>query len=628
MIVGIAAEGFSYPEGVEVWTPLRHDESFVARSRGAWYLQAIGRLKPGSSVPTASAEVSTIMSRLASQYPAMNEGLGGAAAPLHETIVGRTRPALYMLMGAVALVLLIACVNVANLVFARLASREPELAVRNALGAGQGVLFRQLMTESLLLAAVGGACGVALAWLAREALLGLRPADIPRMGAVRIDAAVLGFSALATLVTGLLFGTLPALRSRRPAAQTLREGARGLAGGGNRLRSGLVVGQMALAMMLLAGAGLLIRSFARLRSVEPGFVVGEALTFRISLPNAAYPTEAKRVAFYEQALRGLRALPGVESVAAINGLPLNRTNYSLSFSIRNRPEADPSRQPSMQTRVATAGYFETMGMKVVRGRGIEAADTATSRQVVVITESAASRFFAGEEPIGQAITIGSGREPGLPRPGGEIVGIVADVKDAGLAQSVVPEVFVPYPQLAYSSLDFVMRTKVPPLTLASAAEAVIHGLDRELPLARVRPLADIVASSIALPRFYMTLLSLFAGVAVALASLGIFGVISYSVLQRSREIGIRLALGARPGAVRAMVLKQALALAAGGIGLGLVGAVALSGTLRELLFHLSPTDPATLAGVAAALGTVAFMASWLPARQATRVDPIVTLRAE
>ena len=602
----------------------------ASKSRGAWYLTVVGRLKPGVTVAHVREEVGTIAARLAAQYKDVNEGVGATARSLHEATVGDSRTALLVLLGAVGLVLLIACVNVANLLLARAAARESELAVRAALGAGRGRLFRQLLTESLLLALLGGAAGVLLASVSVDALLGLQPAGVRRLGEVRVDRTVVAFAAGLSVLTGILFGSAPALQlMRRATAQSLREGGRGLlTGRGHRLRGGLVVGQIALAMMLLAGAGLLIRSFVQLRRVDPGFSAPGALTFRIALPESVYKDDEPRVAFFDDLIGRLAALPGVRSAGAVMGLPLSGVRFNLSFEVAGRPKLALAQQPSMEVRVASPGYFAAMGIPVLRGRGFERGDRAGSPQVVVLSQTAVRRFFAGEDPLGKSITVGWGRGEGKPRAGGEVVGIVGDVKEAGLAEEKPPEIYLPYAQMPVSSMDVLLRTAVGPLSLAPAAATVVHGLDPELPVARLRTLDDIVARSISEPRFYMVLLGAFAGTALFLAALGIFGVMSYAVVQRSREIGIRVALGADPARLRRMVLGQALVLAVAGVGLGLLGSLGLSRAIAGLLFDLSPTDPGTLAGVALVLTAVALLASYLPARRATRVDPLIALRSE
>ena len=629
-VIGVAPPGFAYPEGASIWTPMEYDEQLRTKSRGAWYLTVIGRLGPGVTLAHAREEVSTIAARLAAQYKEINEGVGGTVRSLHEATVGSSRTALLVLLSAVGLVLLIACVNVANLLLARAAAREGELAVRAALGAGRGRLLRQLLTESLLLAALGGAAGILLASLSLDTLLALQPEGVRRLGEVRIDQAVVAFAAGLAVLTGMLFGSVPALQLlRRATSQSLREGGRGLlAGRGHRLRGGLVVGQIALAMVLLAGAGLLFRSFVRLRQVDPGFRAPGALTFRIALPQSAYGDEARRVAFFDELLPQLGALPGVRSAGMVMGLPMGGTRINLSFEVQGRPALPLAQQPSMEMRVASPGYFEAMGIPLLRGRGFTPDDREGSTQVVVLSRSAVRRFFPGEEPLGKSIRMGWRRGEGKPPAGGEVVGVVGDVKELGLAEEYPPEIYLPYAQLPVESMDVLLRTAVSPMTLATGAARVVHGLDPELPVARLRTLDEIVARSVSQPRFYMLLLGAFAATALFLAALGIFGVMSYAVVQRSREISIRVALGADPAHILGTVLGQALRLAVLGVGAGLAGAVALSRTIASLLFELSPTDPATLGAVAVLLASVALLASYLPARRATRVDPLVALRSE
>ncbi len=628
-VVGIAPKDFSFPEGAELWTPLAYDQVFREKSRGAWYLRVFGRLGPAATLPSAIEETKTIAARLAKAHPDTNEGLGGTARSLQEAMVGDSRPALYLLLGAVGLVLLIACVNVANLLMARAAAREPEFAVRHALGAGRGRIFRQLMTESLLLGVLGGLAGVVVASMSLDSLIALQPNGVKRLSEARVDQTMMLFAAALSMLTGLFCGTFPGLSARRPPAQALREGSRGLlAGRTGRVRGGLVMAQMALAMMLLSGAGLLLRSFAQLQQVKPGFDIENALTFRMSLPAEAYKDESVRVAFFDRLLERLNALPGVSGAAAVVGLPLNGTQLNISFTVANRPPLPPAQQPSMEMRPATPGYFKAMGIRVTRGRGIEPGDTSRSAAVVVLSESAVRKYFPNENPLGQSITLGWRRPEGMPTAGGEVVGVVADVKTLGLARDVVPEIYVPYAQLPLGSMDVVLRTSVPPLSLGPSVVAAVRELDPEIPVARLRSLDDLVARSISEPRFYMLLLGLFAATAIFLAALGIFGVMSYAVAQRSREIGIRMALGAHAGDVMGMILKNAGALIVSGIVMGLVGALALSRSLSGLLFNLSPSDPLTLASVAGLLSAVALVASYLPARKATRVDPLLALRSD
>jgi putative ABC transport system permease protein len=629
LVVGVAPAGFSYPEGAEVWSPLEYDTRFRSQSRGAWYLNVIGRLKAGVPLERAREEVATIAARLAAEYPNADEGVGGTVRSLHEATVGRLRGALLLLAGAVGLVLLVACVNVANLLLSRVAARESELAVRTALGAARGRLVRQLLTESVLLAVLGGMAGVLLASFLVDVLLSLQPQGVPRLGEVRVDLRVVAFTAGLSLLTGLLFGVAPALQlTRRATAQSLRDGGRGiLAGVRGRLRGGLVIAQIALAMVLLAGAGLLVRSFSRLRQVDPGFRTQQGLSFRVSLPESTYKEDSQLLAFQEALHTRLSSLPGVGAAGAVSLLPLSGDNFNFSFMVEGRPPLPPAQQPAMEVRVATPTYFDALGIPLRRGRGIAPGDTEESPQVVVISESAVRAFFPGEDPIGKVIHLGWGRGRSR-KPGGEIVGVVGDVKERGIAEADAPQVYLPYAQMPIESMDVVLRTAVEPRALLPSAEKAVRELDPELPLARVATIDEMIAGSISQPRFYAILLGAFAATALSLAALGIFGVISYAVAQRSREIGIRIALGAHPRRMLGMMLGEAMGLAAAGIVAGLAGALALSRTIAGLLFELEPTDPATLASVAGLLALTAWLASHLAARKATRVDPAVALRAE
>ncbi|HEX7049883.1 MAG TPA: ABC transporter permease [Longimicrobiales bacterium] len=631
-VVGVMPEGFSFPAERDVWTPIEYDAEFMSEnSRGAWYLSVVGRLAPGVSEEQAASRVAAIGRRLEKAYPQVNTNVGMTVLSLHDAMVGDVRTALWVLLGAVGFVLLIACANVANLLLARAASREGELAVRAALGAGRGRLIRQLLTESLILGALGGAAGLLLAVWGTGFLVALQPRNVPRLDEVTVDGTVIAFTAAIALLTGLLFGLVPALQTARTElAATLREGGRGAlaAKGSARVRNALVVAEMALAVILLAGAGLLINSFARLQRVDPGFRAEGALAFRLSLPGVAYNEESARAAFYDRLIERLEALPGVRSAGAIMALPLSGFSFTFTFNVEGREPAQPGSDQSLQTRVVTPGYFRTMGIPLLRGRAFTAQDRADAPQVVLISESAVRRYFPDEDPIGRRITLGWGRGPGRPNVGGVIVGVVGDVKQFELAEEQSAVVYVPHAQVPVGGMTLVVRTAVPPLTLAGAVRREVGALDADLPIAELRTLEQLVARSISQPRFYMLLLAVFAGVALALAAIGTFGVMTYAVAQRTREIGIRMALGADPGSVRRLVVGRALALAATGLGVGLLGALALTRLLGSLLYGVTATDPLTYGAVALTLIGVAFLAGYLPARGATRVDPTVALRAE
>ena len=630
-VIGVMAAGFSYPAAREAWLPVKYDENFVSKQRGAWYLGVVARLKPGATPQQSAAEVETLGRNLARQYKDANEGVGMTTFPLQEAMVGDIRRSVFILLGAVGFVLLIACSNVANLLLARSAARESEMAVRAALGAGRGRLVRQLLTECVILSLAGGALGLLLGVWGVAFLLSLKPQGIPRLDAVSVDATVILFTFAVALVTGLVFGMVPALHATRGALSgSLKEGGRGAvtSRGGARVRGLLVVAEMALAVMLLAGAGLLMRSFMRLQSVDPGFNPAQTLSFELSLPDSHYEEEPKQVAFFDQLLPRLRALPGVRAADAVMMLPLTGNNFNISFAVAGRPPVPPALQPSMEVRVATPGYFSEMGIPLKRGRGFSDEDTAGTAPVVLLTETSAQKFFPNEDPIGKTIKLGWGRGPGKPKAGGEVVGIVGDVKDASLSEPNQPQIYLPYRQWPVQSMSIVMKTTTPPESLIAAVRQEVHAIDPNLPLASIGSLEKILSASISQPRFYMMLLTIFATVALALAAIGIFGVLSYAVSHRTREIGIRMALGAPGRTVVRLIVRQAMVLVVSGVAAGTIAALYLSRTMTKMLFSVTATDPLTFGAVAAVLMSVALFASYLPARRATRVDPIVALRAE
>ncbi|HEX7243825.1 MAG TPA: FtsX-like permease family protein, partial [Longimicrobiaceae bacterium] len=504
------------------------------------------------------------------------------------------------------------------------------IAVRAAMGAGRGRLVRQLLTESAVVGALGGASGLLLASWGTQALVALRPAGLPRLEAVGIDGAVLAFAAGAALLTVLLAGLLPALRATRPdLAGAIKEGNSARGGrGGARLRAGLVVAELALSVTLLAGAGLLVKSFLRLQAVDPGFRTEGALAFETQVPTALYPGDPEVEAFYGRLLERLESLPGVRSAGAVVSLPLTGFGMGSSFSVEGRGPARPGDGQEIQVRAATPDYFRAMGISLVRGRAFTAQDRAGSPPVVLLNQAAVRRFFPAEDPLGRRITLTWSRD-GQPDPvGGTVAGVVGDVREGGLDQDARPTLYVAHAQVPLRSMHVVLRATGDHLALAGAVRAEMRGLDPRLPVAGLRTLDDLVAESVSARRFYVLLLGLFAGLALALAAVGIFGVTSYSVARRTREIGVRMALGAQAGRMLRMVLGEALGLAALGIALGLAGALALTRLLAGMLFQVGAADPATFLACAGVLGSVALLAGWLPARRATRVDPMVALRAD
>src|SRR5688572_3754178 len=598
----------------------------AAQGRGTSY--GIARVRDGVTLQQASSEIANLMTERQQEAPRLNSGWSAVLVPVHEQMVEQIRPALLILTGAVLLVLLIACVNVANLLLARSTVRQRELGIRAALGARRRRLLAQLLSESLLLAAAGGVAGLVLAFSLHRGLLAL-VADripVPRLDQVSLDLPMLALTMAIALATGVLFGFVPALVTSGSVDETLREGGRH--GGGprsRRLLATLVVAEVALSLVLLAGAGLLVRSFTRLQNIDPGFRSGGVLTARVQTPGVRYPTPVQRSGFYTNTLARITALPGVEQAAAITFLPMARgggmrTGYWRS----DRPQPSPGQGSTTDVRPITPGFFKTMAIPMVAGRDFTTADQTAAPRVTIISEAAARREFPGEDPIGKRIDVFIG-DPGPPY---EIVGIVKDIKISSLDVDVFPMVYIPHTQLSVGSMTFVVRTNGNPRSLAAGVAAAVHELDPELPLADVRPMDDVVAFTIAQPRVIMTLLVAFAIMAMLLAGVGVYGVMSYSVGQRTQEIGVRLAMGATNGMVFRMVLGQAFTLAAIGVAVGLVAAFGATRVLQTLLYDTEPRDPSTFAIAAAVLMAVAMLASYIPARRGTRIALAEALHPE
>jgi putative ABC transport system permease protein len=620
-----------YPAPVDMWLTTRFEARDVAESsRGARWIDVIGRLAPGVSAEQAGAELAMIARRLEVHDPKHNAGVGTRVVSLRDHMVGSVRAPLVIVLAAVGLVMLIACANVASLLLGRTAAREGELAVRSALGAGRGRLVRQVLTESICLALVGGAAGLALALWGTRLLVALAPADIPRLYDVRVDAPVLAFTLGVTVLAALLFGCIPALHAS-PAQVTLRlrEGNRGsrTRPGSARARGALVVAEMALAIMLLAGAGLMLRSLGRLREVNPGFEPGRVSTFTVTLSPVKYPGLEQQRTFGNALLEQVRRIPGVDSAALAFGLPLSGESFQLSFDVAGRPAPPPNAEPRAQIRVVSAGYFGTMGIPLLRGRVFTDADRPGSPLALLISEETARRHFSDEDPIGTTITFGWRREDGN-RLSGEIVGVVGDVAHRSLGGEVRPHAYAAFDQWPIDVLTVVMRSRGDPGAALAAARTAVAALDRDVPVYDAFTLASMVDRSLGQPKFYMMLLVAFAGLAMVLAAVGIYGVIAYTVQQRTREIGIRIALGASAERVVAMVVRRGLVLALAGVALGTAGAFAVTRVLRSLLYGVGERDPATFIGVAVLLAVVALLASWIPARRAARVDPLTAMRAE
>jgi putative ABC transport system permease protein len=628
-IVGVAPY-LGFASKVDVWTPMAFKPEETANdARGGHYLSVAGRLKPGVTFEQAKAELQVIAAQLAVQYPDPQKGWGIFMMPMQDYSVREVKPVLYTLLGAVLCVLLIACANLANLLLARATARHREISIRAALGAGRGRLVRQLLTESVLLAICGGAAGVVLAKWGLDALLVLAPTNLPRSGEIHLNAGVLLFSLGLSIVTGLLFGIAPAwLAARADVNEALKQGTRGSTEGGarGRLRSALVVIEVTLALVLLGGAGLLARSFMQLAHVDPGFIPENATLLRLSLPQKKYALPEQQNAFANSFLDHLKDLPGVQAVGITHSMPLVG-DYVLAFDIEGRPPVQPADMPSTNYYSVTPGYFRAMGIRLIRGRVFTPQDDAKAPRVAIINETMARQFFPNEDPIGKRIYI-SNDAPGSPRVYREIVGIVADIKQYGVDKATSAQSYEPFAQAPFSSLNVVIRTKGPPAALLGALRPAVYAVDKDQPVGTIRPLEDIVADSISRQRFAMTLLTVFSGVALVIAAVGIYGVMAYNVVQRTGEFGIRMALGAQQRDVLRLVLTQGGKLIGIGLAVGLLATLGASRAMGSMLFNTSAYDPLTLTSITLLLGAVALIACFFPANRATKVNPIEALRTE
>jgi putative ABC transport system permease protein len=597
--------------------------------RGAPRYDVVARLAPGITREAAEVEVRAIARRLEQQYPADNAKRSARLVPLQESIVGDARPALLVLLGAVVLVLLIGCANLANLFLARAASREREIAVRAALGAGFAQLVRHLFAESLLLSLAGGAAGLVVAWGGMRALLALAPQTIPRADQVALDLPVLLFLLTVSLLTGLVFGVLPALQLGRADVRlgSLRDGARGSTAGRSRRRwrTSLVVSEVALATVLVIGAALLIKSFRQIQGTDPGFTPSGLLVAHVELPAARYAKSDAIVRFFEDLRRDVDALPGVQSASIAYEHPLSE-GWTSSFVIDGRSPPPRGQEPEARVRPVQPGYFRTAGIRLLQGRDVSPQDRMGTPGVVVVNESFARRHFPGESPIGRRL-LRDAWWPGAPS-AFEIVGVVSDERFLGLAASSAPATYFPHAQFPMNEMWVVVRTGGDPLALVRGLRARVWQLDSSLPVDDVHAMTDLLGRSVAEPRFNSALLSLFAGAALLLAAIGIYGVLSYTVTQRTGEIGVRMALGATRGGVMRLVVSQGLGVALAGIVLGTLAALGLARALESLLYGTSGRDPVIFAGAVALLTTVAAFAAWVPARRASRIDPLQALRYE
>ncbi|HYY43254.1 MAG TPA: ABC transporter permease, partial [Pyrinomonadaceae bacterium] len=601
----------------------------IQRARGFGFLSAVSLLKPGVSVKQAHDEMTAITSRLRQQYPETNNNRFNRVVSLQTHLVGESSTALLLLLGAVALVLLIACANVANLLLARAAGRQKEIAVRLALGATRPRLVWQLLVESLLLGLAGGAIGLLLGWWGVDLMRGLLPVDFPRAQSIGIDLRVLGFTLLVSLGTGIIFGLAPAVQSTNPDInEALKENARGAAGGvqRNRVRSLLIVSEVALSLVLLIGAGLLLRSFMRLQAVELGFRPQRVLTFRLTPAGASFRQDAQYAAFYSQVAERIKALPGVDAVGVINTLPLAKGPTS-GFMVEGRPALTRDKWPGVNYRNVSPDYFRTLNVPLLQGRMLDEHDNDSAPLAVVVNQSLVRRDFAGEDPVGKRINLG-GRGPDGQPIWFEIVGVVADVRSLELNTEPTPEIYTSYLQDAFAGMSYVVRSSVEPESLLPSVREAMRQVDKTQPIAEVREMEQIVSAAAAQPRLNSLLLGSFAGLALLLAAAGIYGVMSYAVTQRTHEIGVRMALGAQHRDVLRLVVGHGLKLTLVGLALGLICAFALTHVMATLLYGVKPTDPATFALGALLLAAVALVACYVPARRATRIDPLIALRYE
>lgn len=629
-VVGVMPPDFQLLEpAAELWLPLSQNQ-FASSARQVRLLSVIGRLADNVKPAAANAELNTIASQWAAQYADSNTGVGLRVVPLHDQVTGKVRPALLLLLGAVGLVLLIACANIINLMLVRSASRQKEIAVRAALGAGRMRLLRQLLTESVTLSLIGGAAGVVLGSWGVQALLALNPIPIPRYNEIRLDVTVLVFTLAASTITGVLSGLAPAWQTLKfDLHSALKEGGRAAIAdsGQRRLSSLLVIAETAMAMILLIGAGLLLKSFAHLLDVKPGFVTENVLTMQVGLPNSSYQQPEKRVAFLQQLETNLRAAPEVASVGFVTRLPLMSAlnNITTFLAIEGRP-VPAGERPEIDFRRASTGYFQTMGIPLLAGRLVTEQDVTNNAGAVVINEAMAKRFWPGEDPVGKRIStaLSSGQQTQWQT----IVGVVGSVRHLGLDVEPRPEIYYHTNTSPPFSPVVVIRTTSDPQRLISIARAKVRELDRDLPISNINTMEQLVAQSVAQRRFGMFLVGIFAALALVLAIVGIYGVVSYSVAQRTTEIGVRMALGASATDVLKLVLKHGMTLALIGVAIGLIGAYSVTRLMVSMLFEVKPTDVATFAIVSVGLILVALLACYVPARRAMKVDPLVALRYE
>jgi len=629
-VIGVMPAGFKSPrENSEAWTPVHVSNPVAANFRGVHFLRTYGRLAPGVTLPQASAEMRLIDEQLAKQYPADNKNRSTTLIGLQERIVGDSRNALLILFAAVALVLLIACANFANLLLARGAERGREIVIRTALGAGRWRIVRQLLTESILIAILGGALGVLFAWWGTNLLISLKPQNLPRLDEIGVDLRVFGFTLGVSLLTGVIFGLLPAWSASRAAVSAgLKEGGRSASASRSqlRLRNAFVIGELSVALVLLVGAGLLVKTFWKLRNVEPGFNPTNLLTMRVELPETRYKEVEPQTRFRVQALANINSLPGTHG-AMVSELPLSGDSLDHDFLIEGRPPIAAGDEPSLETRSVMGDYFHVMQIPLKTGRDFQSHDFDPKAPLVgIVNDEMVKQYFPNESPLGKRVRWA--RNPTVEWI--EIVGVVGNVKHFGLDLPELPALYSPYTQINSWKrwMSFAVRTQSDPVAMTQAVKEQIWKVDPQLPITKVQTMNEVSAASFDARRFNMLLLTLFAGLALVLAAVGVYGVMSYAVTQRTHEIGIRMALGAQVGNVMRLVMKSGLAIALVGVAIGLAGAFALTRLMRTLLFAVEPTDKVTFAGVSICLLLIALAACYIPARRATKVDPLQALRYE
>lgn len=630
-LLGVMPAGWKFPieaDRSDFVSPLEPLVASEVPQRGSHFLHLLGRLKPDLSSKQAEAEMKPIAARLAQQYPNTNTGRSVRLVSLRESIVGQVRPALLILLGAVALVLLIACANVANLLLARAAGRSREIGIRTALGASRLRIVRQLLAESFLLALLGGAGGLLLAWWGVDLLSAFGPRNVPRLNEVHIDLAICAFTFGLAVLSTIIFGLIPALQVARASVnESLQQGAKGSTGGlhGTRVRAFLVVSQVSLSLLLLTGAGLLIKSFFNLRATDPGFEPTRLLVLDQSIPRTKYTEPDKQRRFYQQLLPKLAALPGVVAVGGANPLPFSGNDTASSFRLASQPERGPGTHPDASNLVVVPGYFRSMEIPLRVGRVFDEHDNETGQQVAIVNEAFVRRFLPSTNPIGERIL--RDKEGGADAL--EIIGVVGNAKQTDLKAEVAPEFYQPFAQAPGRRLWLTFRTETENLAgLGSAIRRVVHEQDPDVFVGNLDAMTFLLGENLAQPKFNMMLLAIFAGVALILASIGIYGVIAYSVAQRTREIGIRMALGAQRGDMLALVMRQSLSVVAVGLTIGLIAAFAATRLLASLLYGVGANDPLTYASVVFLLAVSALLASYVPARRAMKVDPMVALRYE